>query len=104
MKYDEGHPIVSIRLTPDLKKKLEDVMKMSHKSVADILMEAVEVQTPSIMNAYTKGYREAKTKYAVTYNCSVCGNAITISTQDEKKAAAKYMKEKGWAHGECLKK
>ena len=25
IKYDKSHPIVSIRLTPDLKKKLEEI-------------------------------------------------------------------------------
>ena len=103
-KYDNSHPIISIRLTPDLKKKLEDIKKISDKSVADVLKEAVRLQTPSMRKAYTKGYREAKTKYAVTYNCSVCGKVITMSTQGERKAGAQYMKENRWAHGECLKK
>ena len=46
IKYDKSHPIISIRVTPDLKKKLEYINKLSDKSVADILKEAVALQTP----------------------------------------------------------
>lgn len=103
-KYDNSHPIISIRLTPGLKKKLEDIKKMSDKSVADVLKEAVGLQIHSTSDAYTKGYLTAQVLYCVNYECSVCGKSITISTPDEKKAVAQYMNDHGWAHGECLKK
>jgi len=82
---------------------LEDIKIVDHKSVVDVLEEATELQTPSIKNAYTKGYRAAQIKYAVPYNCSVCGKVIKIRTKDEKKAVAQYMKDNGWGHTECLK-
>jgi site-specific recombinase XerD len=44
----------------------------------------------------------AKREFAVDYRCSVCGGLITINTENEKKAAAQYMREKGWGHGKCV--
>ena len=104
IKYDKSHPIISIRLTPDLKKKLENLKIMSDKSPADVLKEAVGLQTPSTKSAYTKGYLTAQIKYTVTYKCSVCGEVIEITTSEEKKHVAQYMKEQGWGHSKCVNK
>ena len=93
IKYDKSHPIISIRVTPDLKKKLEYINKLSDKSVADVLKEAVGLQTPSAKASYNKGYLTAQIKYVVTYRCSGCGEVITIDTKKEKEAASQYMKE-----------
>lgn len=103
IKYDKSHPIVSIRLTPDLKKKLEEIKMMSDKSVADILKEAVGLQAPSAKAAYQKGYLVAQIKYTVSYKCAGCGEVLEIDTEAEKKAAAQFMKEHGWGHTKCTK-
>ncbi len=102
VKYDKTHPIISIRLTPDLKQKLGNLKMMSDKSVADVLKEAVGLQTPSTKNACTKGYLMAQIKYTVTYKCSICGELMEITTAEEKKHVAQYMKEHGWGHGKCV--
>lgn len=104
LKYDKSHPIVSIRVTPDLKKKLQEIKMMSDKSPADVLKEAVGLQIHSTSDPYKKGYLTAQIYHCVTYECSVCGKPITIKTLAEKKAAAQYMKDHGWGHAECLKK
>lgn len=104
MKYDKSHPIISIRVTPDLKNKLENIRKMSDKSPADVLKEAVGLPIYSTSDAYTKGYLTAEINYCVPYNCSVCGKVITIDTKKEKEAVAQYMKDHGWCHSDCLKK
>ena len=100
-KYDKSHPIVSVRLSPELKQKLEMIKKLSDKSVADVLKEAVGLQTPSAKDANEKGYLTAQIKYTVTYRCSVCDGVIVIATASEKKAVAEYMKQGGWRHGKC---
>ena len=104
IKYDNSHPIVSFRSTPDLEKKLDEIKKMSDKSVADIFKEAVGLQAPSTKDAYEKAYLMAKYTYLVTYRCSVCGEIIEIDTPGEKKAVAQYMKENNWGHNKCLNK
>ena len=104
IKYDKIHPVVSFRTTPDLEKKLDEIMKMSDKSVADILKEAVELQAPLTKDAYEKGYLAAKYTYLVTYKCSVCGEIIEIKAPKTKKAVTQYMEKDNWGHSECLDK
>lgn len=52
---------------------------------------------------YDKGWREAKARYCVTYFCSVCGGTIEVETDNEKQAIRRYMRERGWGHGNCVK-
>lgn len=101
IKYDKTHPTISIRVSQELKKQLAEVKETSGKSVGDILREAVGVQSKSAKSSWMRGHSYAKTIYGVWYKCSVCGGSILISTDDEKKAAAKLMREAGWHHGSC---
>ncbi len=101
IKYDKSHPIISIRVSEDLKKQLDEIREMSGKSVGDILREAVGVQSKSIKNAWNRGYGSAKGNYGVRYKCSVCGGNILIESANAKQAAAKYMREHGWKHDKC---
>ena len=103
IKYDKSHPIISIRVSQDLKKQLDEIKEMSGKSIGDILREAMDVQNKSTKNAWKRGYIKAKTDWGVTYKCSVCGGTILIDSPEEKKGAAQYMREHGWRHGECVK-
>ena len=101
IKYDKSHPIISIRVSEDLKEQLDEINEVSGKSVGDILREAVGVQSKSVKNAWNRGYGSAKGNYGVRYKCSVCGGDMIIDTADEKKAAAKFMREHGWKHSNC---
>ena len=101
IKYDKSHPIISIRVSQDLKKQLDEIKEMSDKSVGDILREAVGVQGASIKNVWKRGVSYGKGLYGVNYKCSVCGGNILLESADGKKAAAKYMREHGWKHGDC---
>jgi len=101
IKYDKSHPIISIRVSQDLKKQLDEIKEMSGKSVGDILREAVDVQSKSVKNAWKRGLNYGKGVYGVRYKCSACGGDMIIDTTDEKKAAAKLMRESGWKHSSC---
>jgi hypothetical protein len=101
IKYDKSHPTISIRVSQDLKKQLDEIKEMSGKSVGDILREAVGVQSKSVKNAWNRGHSLAKSKYGVWYKCSVCGGNILIESNDAKKDAGKLMREAGWRHSSC---
>jgi hypothetical protein len=103
-EYDSSHPTVSIRVTREMYEELEALRLISGKSLGDILREALDKQLPSTGEAYETGYEMAKGEFAVTYKCCICGGNITLSTPNEKAAAAQYMREHRWAHSECLKK
>ncbi len=101
IKYDKSHPIISIRVSEDLKEQLDEIKEMSGKSIGDILREAVGVQSKSIKNAWNRSRSLAKREYGVWYKCKYCGGNMLIESDDEKKAVAKYMREHGWHHGSC---
>ena len=82
-------------MSEDLKKQLDEIKEMSGKSIGDILREAVGVQSKSVKIARKIGHGLAKAEYGVRYKCSVCGGDMIIHTTDEKKAAARYMREHG---------
>ena len=100
-RYDLLHPTVSARVTQQLYKELMDLRQGTGKSLGDILREALGKQAPSAKNAYRKGYEDARLKYAVTYKCSKCGGNRIMGSDNEKTAAAAYMREHGWHHHSC---
>ena len=102
IRYDKIHPVISIRVNQKLKQKLEEIRETSGKSVGDVLREALKVQSRSTKNAYGKGYRAAKDLYGVEYKCSVCGGNIWITTSRAKRDVAEYMRDRGWAHSNCI--
>ena len=101
MKYDKSHPIISIRVSQDLKEQLDEIREMSGKSVGDILREAVGVQSVSIKDAWKRGVSHGKGLYGVSYKCSICGGNMLIESANAKKAAAIYMREHRWHHNSC---
>ncbi|MFC1983655.1 ribbon-helix-helix domain-containing protein [Chloroflexota bacterium] len=101
-RYDDTHPVVSVRVDLPLKQKLEEIKKMSGKSVGDILREAVKVQSLSVKNAFTLGKNKAKSTYGVSYKCFRCGGTKWVETLEERKAAAQYMRDNGWGHRNCV--
>lgn len=103
IKYDKSHPTISVRVDLELKNQLEEIKEMSGKTVGDILREAVGVQAPSAKNTFELGRKNAKSEYGVPYKCYVCGGTIWVSTPQEKKDVAQYMREHGWGHGDCVK-
>lgn len=52
---------------------------------------------------YSKGWREAKARYCVTYFCGVCGGMIEVQHDNVKQAIRQYMREHGWGHSNCVK-
>ena len=105
VRYEQSHPVISVRVDRELCDRLKDLEPVSGKSVADVLREALGQQEASANDAYMIGYDDgiewADAEYRVDYRCSVCGGTMTTDTAEEKAAAAKYMREDRWHHGEC---
>jgi hypothetical protein len=48
------------------------------------------------------GFADAVARYRIGYACAKCGEDIVIGTGSASaKAAAAWLREKGWAHREC---
>lgn len=104
-RYEESNPTVSARVPRALFDQLQMLRRESGKNIADVLKEALGAQGPSVKQSYQLGYKEglhdAEKRCRVDYRCSICGGTITLSTDKEKQAAARFMKEHNWAHKRC---
>lgn len=50
------------------------------------------------------GYRKGVNDYKITYPCHICGKPIVMAPGgNDHQAMVEMMKQKGWAHGDCLK-
>lgn len=102
IKYEEKHPVVSIRLP---RETYDDLMKFKGQSgygLADIIQATLNKQAIEVEMAYWRGIEVAEKKLKVTYRCSVCGKLIVVDSEEEKKAIGAYMSENGWGHVDCL--
>ena len=104
IKYNQTHPTVSIRVSQDLYDQLKDLREKSGKSLGDILRESLGKQAPSTKKAFQRGFDKARRQFVVTYRCSVCGGPLEVTTDEEKKEVAMYMRSANWAHTSCLDK
>ena len=115
VKYEQSHPTVSSRVSREIYDRLSKAKEVEGKSFADILklgLGMTEVRLKKLEEAkkqgwdegYKKGFADAKLRYRVIYRCSVCEKALEVTSKEEKEAISEYMREKGWAHQECLER
>jgi hypothetical protein len=109
IKYEQSHPTVSCRIPKVIYERLKESCKNDKKSMADILkigLGSVEERTGKGEAEYAKGYKagyqEAERTFKITYRCSVCGEEIAITSDEEKKEAAEYMEKERWGHSACI--
>lgn len=112
-RYEKSHPVISFRVDKELYDRLKAVKKVEGRSMADILkagLGLIEVKIRTEKEIWQQGYDEgqlngyelAESEYKVTYPCSICGKSIEVTTDEEKKAIATYMREHGWGHADCI--
>ena len=96
-KCKESYPTVSFRVSKELYDRLQAVKKAEGKSITDVLKVGVgllevevrkgkEIRVQAYDEGWEKGIAEAEELHSVSYPCSVCGEAIVVTTEAEKKA------------------
>ena len=70
-RYDAKNPVVSFRLTSDLRAALDDLRSKGDVSIADILRAGLGLMSPPIEEAYTNGFTSALAEVylRVCYGC-----------------------------------
>lgn len=115
-RYEKKNPVVSCRVDRALHDRLQAAKLAGGKSYADILRIGLgmlevkvrkekEIRDRAYEEGYDKGYEDAAKageEFVVPYRCVKCGEEIIVTTDEEKKAIAIYMRENGWGHGDCL--
>jgi len=113
IKYERDHPTVSLRVTKELKDRLQAVKEAEGSSITDVLKvgagllevkgrKETEVRAQAYDEGYDEGYRDAEGLYKVTYPCKICRKTIEVMRVKEKEDIKRYMREHGWAHAECI--
>ena len=70
-RYDAKNPVVSIRLTADLRVALDDLRSKGSVSIGDVLRAGLGLMSPPIEEAYNNGFGSALAEVylRVCYDC-----------------------------------
>ena len=70
-RYDAKNPVLSIRLTADLRAAIDDLRSKGDISIADILRAGLGLMSPPVEEAYTNGFTSALAEVylRVCYDC-----------------------------------
>ena len=70
-RYDAKNPVVSIRLTADLRVALDDLRSKGGVSIGDVLRAGLGLMSPPIEEAYNNGFGSALAEVylRVCYDC-----------------------------------
>ena len=111
-KYEEQNPVVSCRVSKELRDRLRAIKKAEDKSMADILKAGLglfevkvraeeEVRDKAYEEGRISGFASAESIYKITYPCNICKKMIEVTTEEEKRAIRKFMIDKRWGHAAC---
>lgn len=113
IRYEETHPVVSCRVPRITYDLIQQVKETQGRSLGDMLRIGMgtlkvqfqnedEIRKEAYAEGHDDGFDEAEQKFKVAYPCSVCGGIVVLESENEKKAASKYMQEHRWSHSRCL--
>ncbi len=101
-RYEEDHPVVSVRISKEMREELRLVNDVSGMSIADVLRVGHGKAKPAVDEAFNEGYDYAQREFEVTYRCSQCGERhLSITSEKAREAAAEYMYQHGWHDPKC---
>lgn len=101
-RYEAGHPVVSVRISKEMREELQLVNATSGMSVADVLRVGLDKCKPATEQAFNRGYEYARSIYEVTCWCSGCDRGgLSIELSEEKEAAAELLYREGWYCRKC---
>ena len=101
-RYEAAHPTVSVRVDRALLDALKRLKETAGLSTADVLKIGLDKARPAVDAGFAEAYEVAHAEYAVTYSCSRCHRRhMTVTSDEEKEAAAKFMYQTGWHNPKC---
>lgn len=101
-RYEQRNPVVSARVPRDVYDRLKALRARSGKSLRTILREALALQETSVGDAYQRGFRDARKRYAVSFPCSACRREAWATGDELKRHVRGILIREHWAHGTCL--
>jgi len=113
IRYERSHPVISIRVDSETAERLRDLARKSNESLATLIKENLDLQEGEYSEAWSSGYGDGcndgydkgRREHQIWYFCAICRKRINITPNSNiHEALVGYMKEHGWAHGECHKR
>jgi hypothetical protein len=131
VRYEAANPAVTVRISLELRDELAKLKEEHGLSLGDVLRIGLDKAKPQLDAAHQqwekkgyqktkrpsqtkpqidaahqrgeeKGYQKGKREYEVTYWCAGCRQRhLTITTAEEKEAAANMMFRAGWQIPDC---
>ena len=83
-RYDTKNPVVSFRLTADLRAALDDLRSKGDVSIADILRAGLGLMSPPIEEAYTNGFTSALAEVYLRV-CYDCEGEVMVFFREQQK-------------------
>ena len=104
VRYEEANPTVSVRISREFHKELEDLKEMADLSMADILKAGLDRLKPDTEASYERGlkdgYEVAEEEFRVMAPCGACGEAhLPVTSKAMKAAVAERLI--GWSAKSC---
>jgi hypothetical protein len=101
-RYAAENPVVSVRISKELREELQVLQTTAGMSIADVLRVGLDRAKLPVEMTYNIAYEDSRRKYEVPYWCSACGEMhLSIETDEEKEEAAMLMYEAGWHALDC---
>lgn len=106
VRYEKSHPTVSLRISREMRRKLDEVKEQYGLSVADVVRFGVEIAEPDLGSAFdqglSEGYEIARAEFEVTFRCSRCGRRhLSITDEKTKEAVSDLLYRAGWHSPTC---
>ncbi|MGD9962667.1 MAG: hypothetical protein AB7S97_02035 [Thermoplasmata archaeon] len=103
--YDERRPVLSVRLSDEQKKKVEEMARISGTSVGGFVREGLGLEVKERGKAYREGYKkgreEAMRECLVTVMCT-CGKGFPVKGEDRVREAEEILARYcNWYHRGC---
>ena len=108
-RYNQKVPATTFRMDSDTKQKLLELYKASKAETRGAFFRSLvgdyELKLISIAEArkvgYELGYRDARSRHAVSFPCPDCGQMIYINGPELIAKVRKLIVKAGWAHERC---
>ena len=84
-RYEASNPVVSFRLTADLRAALDDLRNKGGLSIADVLRTGLGLMSPPIEEAYNNGFTSGLAEVYLRV-CDPCGDEVIAFFREQQGA------------------
>ena len=112
-RYEVRNPVVSFRVTKEVKDRAQIAKEKGGMSHLDIYKKGLGIQEVKIrtekeiwQKTYDEGYQKgvdgAVETFAIPYPCSKCGREMIVDREEEKKAIVEFIRKQRWICTDCF--